>query len=244
MDAGKINSLIHSLRTSEGGAHAGPSQGDAAFAAKMAAAALLDGVLQATESEPTAGPGIPPQLPLAPRNGVVVNLSTGVVAAEMAARLGTALPRQPDHAQTKPEPSHNPPDTARASASAPARVYSLTERLGESLRASVVTSGAAATSASDDPRAPTGVSPALAAYQAEPRQDLYPFLPPPMATVNRVDGADTRSTAAAAIEQARESERLAGLNAKAETREEGRPLRLDRLVLAALALGVLVVLFL
>jgi hypothetical protein len=238
MDAGKINNLIHSLRPGEGGARTGTPQGDAAFAAKIAAAAVLDDLLHATENDPQGGV-VTPAVALTPRTGIVVNLSTGVVAAEMASRLASVVSRSPDaervNAATVASPVPLP---------APAQIYSLTERLGETSRASVFTSGSKSPPAAEDRRASDVLAASTTAPQAEVRADVFPLLPPPGMPMNRLEIAEQRSSAATAIEQARDSERLAGLNAKGETPIYPRWLRFDRLVLAAIVLGLALVILL
>ena len=238
MDAGKINSLAPGLRPNVGGSHAGPSQGDAAFAAKIAAVVVLDDLLQASEGDPHAGPAIA-VVPLGPRPGVVVNLSTGVVAAELAARLGSASPRPGETMQPNPATSTTP---------APGHVYSLTERLGDSSRALTVASNAGAGVSPEDRQAP-GLAPssgsAAPPAPGEVRNDFYPFMPSSAALSPRPEAVEQRNAVAAAIAQARDSERLAGMHVKSATEVEVPPpwLSLERIVLGALALGVLVVLF-
>lgn len=237
MDAGKINSLIPNLRSGDGGARSGNAQSDAAFAAKIAAAVVLDDLLKVTEGEAPASAIPLVAVPSAPRSGVVVNLSSGVVAAEMAARAGHPLSRPNEHSTAKSENAApaNPPGSAR--------VYVLTERLGESLRGNAETFAPTPAMVANDRRA---IDPpiAISTPQIVPRADILALVAPAGVPMNRLELPEQRSSVAAAIEQARDSERLAGLNSKREAPVMPRWVRLDRLVLAAIVLGLALVILL
>lgn len=237
MDAGKISSLIHNLRPGDrdAGSRGAPTQGDAAFAARVAAAVLVDSLLHTGDAEQPSDPLATPPAPLPLRNGIVVNLSTAVVAAEAASRPGSALPREANREHSKPEAMPAP---------APAQVYSLTERLIETGRSGALTSGAAPSSTLEDRRGLNTPAAPLAISPPETRADFLPFLPQQPMLVSRTDEHQSRAAAPTALDQARASERLAGLNTRGDTPAVPGRLRLDHLVIGAIVLGLALVLLL
>jgi hypothetical protein len=235
MDAGKIMSTLPNLRPGDGGGRGASAQGDAAFAARVAAAVLLDSVLHAADSEPNADPLAAPPGPVPPRSGVVVNLSAAVLAAEAASRVATALPHTASRTHPNAEPATSP---------APAQVYSVTERLLESGRTGLAAIAPSPVPPGEDRRSANTATPSIIALapQIQTRTDVPAFVPPPSTATSRIE--EHRSTAAAAIEQARDSERLAGLNARGETQVSSRRLRFEHVVIGAIVLGLALVLLL
>jgi hypothetical protein len=228
MDAGKIKSVSLSARADASGEHASARRPDAGIAAaRMVSAFLLDASSDAGES------GALTESPSAfPRDGIVVNLSRGIVAAEKDLQLARSALRASDY-------SHLDPNSAAALRLATA--LEATREPADVLRSATL--AGASVPAQNAERA--GAAPASTASNpsADLRPDLYPQAHLVMpANPERV--AVEQKTATSAVSQARDAERLAGLTVRPAPIDAPTETHLGKLILGAIALGVLVVILL
>ncbi|MDB5902822.1 MAG: hypothetical protein JWM26_1700 [Betaproteobacteria bacterium] len=228
MDAGKIKSVTSSVRADASGEHASARRPDAGIAAaRMVSAFLLDASSDAAESGAlTEGPSA------VPRDGIVVNLSRGIVAAEKDLQLARSALRASDY-------SHLDPNSAAALRLATA--LEATREPADVLRSAML--AGASVPAQNAERAGAAPASTASSTSADLRPDLYPqaHLVVP-ANPERV--ALEQKTATSAVSQARDAERLAGLTVRPDTHAAPTETHLGKLILGAIALGVLVVILL
>jgi hypothetical protein len=228
MDAGKIKSVTSSVRADASGEHASARRPDAGIAAaRMVSAFLLDASSDAGESGAlTEGPSA------VPRDGIVVNLSRGIVAAEKDLQLARSALRASDY-------SHLDPNSAAALRLATA--LEATREPADVLRSATL--GGASVPAQNAERAGAAPASTASSTSADLRPDLYPLghLVMP-ANPERV--AVEQKTATSAVSQARDAERLAGLTVRPAPIDAPTETHLGKLILGAIALGVLVVILL
>jgi hypothetical protein len=233
MDAGKIKSVTSSVRADASGEHASARRPDAGIAAaRMVSAFLLDASSDAGESGAlTEGPSA-----AVPRDGIVVNLSRGIVAAEKDLQLARSALRASDY-------SHLDPSNAAANRAAVALATALeaTREPADVLRSAML--AGASVPAPNAERAGAAAASAALSPSPDPRPDLYPHghLVMP-ANPDRV--AVEQKTAMSAVSQARDAERLAGLTVRPAPIDAPTETHLGKLILGAIALGVLVVILL
>ena len=183
---------------------------------KVAPLLALDSLLGRTS------PGVAGEVPTGspPPASVVVDLMLPVVTAEAARKLAVALANSPDYSHLdphKPHPGHTQAEVAQA--------------LAEELEAA---------RESPNPAAPRLPHEAEGTASPGMRPDLHPLAAAHAAQAHaRIDGP-LQKAELNALNQARDSERLAGLTRAAE-RYAGTPARLSTLALAAAFLGALIV---
>jgi hypothetical protein len=229
MDAGKIKSVTSRADAS---GHASARRPDTGLAAaRVVSAFLLDASSDAGESGAlTEGASA-----AVPRDGIVVNLSRGIVAAEKDLQLARSAMRAADYTYLDPK-SAPASRAAIALASAPDAMPGPADVVSSAMLAG------GSVAAQNAERA--GAAPAATGSNATPdlRPDLYPHGHAMAVTPNPV--AAEQKTAASAVSQARDAERLAGLTVTPAAIATPTETHLGKLILGAIALGVLVVILL
>jgi hypothetical protein len=231
MDAGKIKSVTS--RADASGEHASARRPDAGIAAaRMVSAFLLDASSDAAESGAlTEGASA-----AVPRDGIVVNLSRGIVAAEKDLQLARSAMRAADYTYLDPKSA-----AASRAAVALATALEATREPADVLRSAMLAGASVPAQNAEH----AGAAPASTASSTSPdlRPDLYPqghvVMP---ANPDRV--AAEQKTATSAVSQARDAERLAGLTVRPDTPAAPTETHLGKLILGAIALGVLVIILL
>lgn len=218
MDAARIRSLAPAVDTRAAtgtDTQAGRSDADIVVQ-KVAPLLALDTLLGRTDG----GLGSEAAPDARAASSVVVNLMLPVVTADAARKLANALANAPDYSHLDPHKPH-PEHTQAAAAQA----------LADELEALNGSSNPAV------PRAPHELagttSPAM-------RSDLHPLVLAHAQHASGHIGLPMQRSELSAVNQARDSERLAGLNRAAE-RYAGTPARLSTLALAAAFLGFVIV---
>jgi hypothetical protein len=233
MDAAKIKSVSASVRPDASGEHASARRADPGVAAaRMVSAFLLDASSDAGESGALSGD----PSAATPRDGIVVNLSRGILAAEKDLQLARSAMRAADYSYLDPKSAAATKAavaiaTAVDAAPEPADAFKTAMLAGASVAAQATDRTAAASSATG-----SGTSPDL-------RPDLYPH-GQPLIPPNPERLAAEQKTAASAVSQARDAERLAGLTVWRALSAAQTETHLGKLILGAIALGVLVVVLL
>jgi hypothetical protein len=232
MDAGRIKSFTPNVNLR---ADAGPEQhssrrSDAGEIAAKLAPFLLDAAARSAEAIAGADLTAERLPPIAPRSGVVVQLSIPLLTAGKALELARALPNPADYNHLDPRKSAARPDLGARIEASPERAEPLTS-------ASVLV--AAGVSAIERNAAPPSSSSNLPA-SPDLRPDLQAHLNPAVVMHQNQISAAEQKTAASAVSQARDTERLAGLAVPPEPRVSTTQPHLGKLVIGAIVLAVLV----
>jgi hypothetical protein len=228
MDTGKIKSVSPGVRPDASGEHASARRSDAgAPVARMISAFLLDASSDGSEGGAlTENPS-----ESAPRDGIVV------MAAEKDLQLARSAMRAADY-------SHLDPKTAAASNAVvtPGAAADTTLETAGFLKTAVLLPGASPGAQNAD-RAGAAYGSTASGASPDLRPDLYAHgYPPVPAQPQRI--AAEQKTAASAVSQARDVERLAGLAVRPSSPPVATDTQLGKLILGAIALGVVVLVLL
>jgi hypothetical protein len=233
MDTGKIKSVSPGVRPDASGEHASARRSDAgAPVARMISAFLLDASSDGSEGGAlTENPA-----DSAPRDGIVVNLSRGVLAAEKDLQLARSAMRAADY-------SHLDPKIAAASNAivTPGTAVDTTLEAAGFLKTAALLG--ASPGAQNTDRAGAASAYTASGASPDPRTDLYAHGYPPVPAQPQPIAAEQK-TAASAVSQARDVERLAGLAVRPSSPPVATDTQLGKLILGAIALGVVVLVLL
>ncbi|MDB5864096.1 MAG: hypothetical protein JWO70_1902 [Betaproteobacteria bacterium] len=234
MDTGKIKSVSPGVRPDASGEHASARRSDAgAPVARMISAFLLDASSDGGEGGAlTENPS-----ESAPRDGIVVNLSRGVLAAEKDLQLARSAMRAADY-------SHLDPKTAAASNAVvtPGAAVDATLETAGFLKTAMLLP-VASPGAQNADRAGAAYGSTASGASPDLRPDLYAHGYPPVPAQPQPIAAEQK-TAASAVSQARDVERLAGLAVRPSSPPVATDTQLGKLILGAIALGVVVLVLL
>ena len=233
MDAGRIKSFTPNVNLRADVDQQSPRRSDAgAVAAKLAPAALLLDALNRVDDASVPDALAPGHLVPVTRSGVVVNLSLPLLTAKTELQFARAIVAA-DYSHLDPKKTASALSAPRPGATAPAEP-------SEPVSSALIVAGASGAQATDR----AAPSSPLNSTSPDARPDLHPHAHPLAGLHQQSVAAAEPRVAASAVSQARDTERLAGLAVPPEALAPSTDPHLGKLVLGAIALGVLVLVLL